>query len=129
MLKSWLYIVCQKYLKTKTRQHEDCTVVSYILIISTFKQWSEFDRQDLTRETAFYEGWSWLKFNTWGLTPSKNLRFYISLAKGLKLIPMFGEVTGEKQVGGSFCPPTTPSHPLSHPPFWIGLIAVTLRLS
>ena len=117
MLKRRLYIVFQKYLKTKTRQNEDCTVVSYILIIPTFKQWIEFDRQDLTRETAFYEGWSWFKFNNWGLTPGKNLKFYISVAKGLKLIPMFGEVTGEKQVGGSFCSPTTPSHPLSHPPF------------
>ena len=129
MLKRRLYIVFQKYLKTKTRQNEDCTVVSYILIIPTFKQWSEFDRQDLTRETAFYEGWSWFKFNNWGLTPGKNLKFYISVAKGLKLIPMFGEVTGEKQVGGSFCPPTTPSHSLSHSPLWIGLIAVNLRLS
>ena len=94
MLKRRLYIVFQKYLKTKTRQNEDCTVVSYILIIPTFKQWIEFDRQDLTRETAFYEGWSWFKFNNWGLTPGKNLKFYITVAKWLKLIPMFGEVTG-----------------------------------
>ena len=104
MLKRRLYIVFQKYLKTKIRQNEDWTVVSYILIIPTFKQWSEFDRQDVTRETAFYEVWSWFKFNNWGLTPGKNLKFYISVAKGLKLIPMFGEVAGKKQVGGFFCP-------------------------
>ena len=58
----------------------------------------------MTRKTVFYEGWSWFKFNNWGLTPGKNLKFYIILAKGLKLIPMFGKVTGEKLVGGSFCP-------------------------
>ena len=94
MLKRRLYIVFQKHLKTKARQNEDCTVVSYILIIPTFKQWSEFDRQDLTRETALFGGWPCFKFNNWGLTPGKNLKFYITVAKWLKLIPMFGEVTG-----------------------------------
>ena len=60
--------------------------------------------KDLTRKTAFFEGWSWFNFNNLGLAPGSNLKFYTSLAKGLKLkvekflglILMFGEVTGAK---------------------------------
>ena len=67
----------------------------------------------MTRKTAFFEGWSWFKFNNFGLPPGTNLKFYTSVAKGLKLkvrrfwglIPTFGEVTGEKLVGGLFAPP------------------------
>ena len=67
----------------------------------------------MTRKTAFFEGWSWFKFNNLRLTLSMNLKFYTSVAKGLKLkvrkfwglIPTFIEVTGEKLVGGPFCPP------------------------
>ena len=62
----------------------------------------------MTRKTTFFEGWSWFKFNNLGLTLGTNLKFYTSVAKGLKLkvrkfwglIPTFVEVTGEKLVGG-----------------------------
>ena len=62
----------------------------------------------MTRKTASFEGWSWFKFNNLGLALGTNLRFYTSVAKGLKLqvrkfwrlIPTFVEVTGEKLVGG-----------------------------
>ena len=58
----------------------------------------------MTRKTAFFEGWSWFKFNNLGLTLGTNLKFYTSLSKGLKLkvskfwglILTFVEVTGEK---------------------------------
>ena len=67
----------------------------------------------MTRKTAIFEGWSWFKFNNLGLALVTNLKFYTSMAKGLKLkvrkfwglIPMFVEVTGEKLVQGEhFCP-------------------------
>ena len=69
--------------------------------------------KDLTRNTAFLEGWSWFKFNKLGLPLGTNLKFYTSVAKELKqkvrkfwgLIPAFVEVTGEKLVEGPFCPP------------------------
>ena len=72
---------------------------------------------DLTRKTAFFEGWSWFKFNNLGLTPGTNLKFCTSVAKGLKLKirkflepnPRFVEVTDEKLVGGAFSPPHPPS--------------------
>ena len=76
--------------------------------------------KDLTRKTAFFEGWSWFKFNNLGLTLGTDLKFYTSVVKGLKLkvrkflglFPTFAEVTEEKLVGGgAFC------FPLS----WIGL--------
>ena len=67
---------------------------------------SQFYR-NLTRKTAFFESWSWFKFNDLGLALGTNLTFYTSVAKGLKLkfrkfglIPTFVEVTGEKLVGG-----------------------------
>ena len=68
----------------------------------------------LTGKTAFFEGWSWFKFNNLGLALGTNLKFYTSVAKGLKLkvwkfwglISMFVEVSGEKQVGGLFGPPS-----------------------
>ena len=37
------------------------------------------------RKTAFSEGWSWFKFNNWGLTLRENLKFYTSVSKGLSL--------------------------------------------
>ena len=54
-----------------------------------------------------------MEFNNLGLALAMALKFYTSLRKGLKLrvrkfwepIPTFVEVTGEKLVGGSFCPP------------------------
>ena len=62
----------------------------------------------MTRKTAFFEGWSWFKFNNFGMALGTNLKFYTSVANGLKLkgrkfcglIPTFVEVTGEKLVGG-----------------------------
>ena len=65
------------------------------------------------RKTAFFEGWSWFKFNNLGLALGANLKFYTSMAKGLKLkvrkfwglIPTFVEVKGEKLVGGLFASP------------------------
>ena len=41
--------------------------------------------KDLARKIAFFEGWSWFKFNNLGLTLSTNSKFYTSVAKGLKL--------------------------------------------
>ena len=60
----------------------------------------------MTRKTAFFEGWSWFKFNNLGLALGTNLKFYTSVAKGLKLkvrkfwglIPTFVEVTWEKPI-------------------------------
>ena len=70
--------------------------------------------KDLTRKTAFFEGWSWFRFNNWELALGTNLKFYTSLAKGLKLkfrkfcglIPTFVEITGKKLVDLS--PPLSP---------------------
>ena len=62
--------------------------------------------KDLTRKTAFFERWSWFKFNNLGLALGANLKFYTSVAKRLKvrkfsgLILTFLEVTEEKLVGG-----------------------------
>ena len=75
--------------------------------------------KELNRKIAFFEGWSCFKFNNLRLPLGTNLKFYISVAKGLKLkvrrfwglIPTFVEVTREKLVGGSFC----------RPPSWIEL--------
>ena len=78
--------------------------------------------KNLTRKTTFFEEWSWFKFNNLGLALGTNLKFYTSVAKGLKpkakrfwgLIPTFVEVTGEKLVWGlGFLPPS--------PHSWIGL--------
>ena len=69
--------------------------------------------KDLTRKTAFFEGWSWFKFNNLGLALGTNLKFYTSVAKKsilrvikfLGLIPRFVRVTGEKLVEeGVFLP-------------------------
>ena len=72
------------------------------------------------RKIAFLEGWSWFKFNNLGLALGKNLKFFTSVAKRLKLKvrrfwgpnSTFVEVIVEKLVGGPFC----------LPPSWIGLI-------
>ena len=78
--------------------------------------------QGFDQKNCFFERWSSFKFNNLGLALGTNLKFYTSLSKRLKLkvrkflglISTFVEVTGEKLVGGSFCP---------SPPFpsWIGL--------
>ena len=74
----------------------------------------------MTRKTTFFEEWSWFKFNNLGLAVGTSLKFYASVAKGLKLkvrkflglIPMFPEVTEEKLVRRTF---------FASSPFWIGL--------
>ena len=70
----------------------------------------------LYQEITFFEGWSWFKLIFLGLALGKNLKFYTSLSKGLRLkvrkilglISTFVEVTGEKLIGGDFLPPTHP---------------------
>ena len=52
---------------------------------------------------AFFEGWSWFKYNNLGLALGTNLKFCSSVAKGLN--PTFVEVTGEKLVGGGLFAP------------------------
>ena len=67
----------------------------------------------MTRKIAFFEGWSWFKFNNLGLALGTNLKFCTSVAKGLKLKvrkfsgpnSTFVEVTEEKLVGGAFLDP------------------------
>ena len=69
--------------------------------------------QVFDQKNRFFKGWSWFKFNNLGLALGTNLKFYTSVAKGLKLevrkfwglIPTFVEVTGEKLIGGTFWPP------------------------
>ena len=81
----------------------------------------------LTRKNAFFEGWSWVKFSNLWLPLATNLRFYTSVAKGLKLkvrkslglISASAEVAREKLVGGLFAAP--PPRPPPPPPSWIGL--------
>ena len=78
----------------------------------------------MTIKIAFFQRWSWFKFNNFGLALGMNLKFYTSVEKRLKLkvtkfwrlVPTFLEVTGEKLVGGAFLPP---------PPSWIGLKAAS----
>ena len=72
--------------------------------------------KDLTWKTTFFDGWSWFRFHNLRLPLGINLKFYISVAKGLKqkvrkfwrLIPMFEEVAGEKLVGVVFLTPPPP---------------------
>ena len=69
----------------------------------------------MARKTAFFEGWSWFKFNNLGLALSISLKFYSSVAKKLilkfrkfwELVPTFLEVTGGKPIvgGGGFLAP------------------------
>ena len=74
----------------------------------------------MTRKTTFFERWRWLNFNNLRLAPGMALKFYKSVATGLKLkvrkfwalIPKFvevigenGEVGGEGQGGGAFWSP------------------------
>ena len=73
----------------------------------------------MTRKNAFFEWWSWFKFNNLGLALGANLKFCTSVAKGLKLKvkkfwgpnPTFVEITGEKLVGWAFLS----LNPLLHP--------------
>ena len=74
----------------------------------------------MTRKIAFFEGWSWFKFNNLGLALGTNLKFCTRVAKGLKLKVrkfwgLISRFVGEKLVGEPFCPPPLPAS-------WIGLI-------
>ena len=68
----------------------------------------------MTKKNAFFEGWSWFKFDNLRLALDTNLKFYTNVPKGLKLkvrkfsglIPTFVEVTREKLIGGLFAPPS-----------------------
>ena len=71
----------------------------------------------MTRQIAFFEGWSWFKFNNFWLAVGTNLKFCTNVAKDLKLKvrmfweqnPTFLEVTREKLIGGGLfanLPPT-----------------------
>ena len=59
--------------------------------------------KDLIRKIALLEGSSWFRFQILGMALGMNLKFYTSVAKGLKvnvgkfwgLVPTFVEVTGE----------------------------------
>ena len=68
----------------------------------------------MTRKTTFFEGWTWFEFNNLGMALGMTLKFYTSVAKGLKLkvrkfcglSPAFVEVTEKKLVeGGPFYSP------------------------
>ena len=80
----------------------------------------------MTRKTTFFKGWSWFKFNNFGLALGTNLKFYTSVGKGSKrkvgrflgLIRTFVEVTGEKLVGTAFLPPPILSRIKVDPP-WV----------
>ena len=79
-----------------------------VILTSTF---SGFDQN-------FFEGCVWFKFNNLGLALGMTLKFYTSLAKGLKLrvrkfsalIPTFVEVKEKNLVGGFLSPPPPPTH-------------------
>ena len=59
--------------------------------------------QRFNQKKHFFEGWTWFKFNNFGLTQGTALKFYTNVAEGLKL-------KVKKLVGGAFLLP-----PLSLP--------------
>ena len=69
--------------------------------------------QGFDQKNKFFEGCCWFKVNNLGLAPGMALKFYTSVAKGLKLkfrklwrlILTFVEVKGKKLVRGPFCSP------------------------
>ena len=74
----------------------------------------------MTRKIAFFEGWSWFKFNNLGLALDTNFKFCSGVEKKLELEvrkfwgpnPTFAEVTRENLVEGPFCSPSIPSPPI-----------------
>ena len=88
-----------------------CDHVTKVWQLQHFYEKSHFCK-DLTRNTAFFEGWSWLKFNNSALALGTNLKFYTSVAKGLTLnVRMFGgqilrlqKVQGKNWQRKPFCP-------------------------
>ena len=85
-----------------------CIISMRKVIITSI--WYGFDQKN-----SFFEEWSWFKSNNLGLALGTSLKFYTSVAKGLKvkvrkfleLVPTFVEVTRENLIGGLFAP----SHP------------------
>ena len=73
--------------------------------------------QGFDPKNRFFEGRSWFKYNKLELTLCTSLKFYTSVAKGLKrktrklseLIPTFVEVTGEKLLGRPLWSPSPSS--------------------
>ena len=80
----------------------------------------------MTSKAAFFEGWSWFKFNNFDLAPGANSKFYMSVAKGVKLKvrkiwglnPTFVEDIGEKLIGGAFLLPSPSSPSWSPHGYW-----------
>ena len=74
--------------------------------------------KNLTKKINFFEGCSWFKFKSLGLTPGMALEFYISVAIELNLkvrkfsglITTFAEITGER--GNILCFSVSTTHPL-----------------
>ena len=74
----------------------------------------------MSRKAAFFEGWSWFKFNNLGLALGM-CKFYTSVEKELKLIVIkfdgpvstFLDDTGDKLVEGAFLPTRTTPTPLN----------------
>ena len=64
-------------------------------------------------QNLFFEEWSWFRFNNLGLALGTTLKFYITVAEGLKqkvrkfcgLMSKFVELKGGKLAGGPFCRP------------------------
>ena len=82
------------------------TCISMKVIITSILQGFDLKNQ-------FFEVCSWYKFNNLGLALGLALKFYTSVAKGLKklkvrktfgLTSTFIDVAGEKLIGGPFCP-------------------------
>ena len=77
----------------------------------------------MTRKIVFLDGWSWFKFNNFGLALGTNLKFSTSVVKTLKLkvrkflelLPTFVESTREKLLRGR--------RTFWRPSSWIGLKA------
>ena len=70
----------------------------------------------MTKKNAFFEGWSRFGLNNLRLALSMNLKFYTSVAKGLKL-----QVRKFSYVCRSYKGKTGSGVLFAHPPHWIGL--------
>ena len=86
----------------------DSNYILDLVMWSNFYERSYHKLQDLTWKTTLFKGWSWFKYNNLGLALGVVLKFYTSVARGLKvkvtqflgLILALVEVTGERLVRG-----------------------------